>query len=48
MDDIMGSGFDASLSPDGSTLFFLRRNDGVYWVDAGVIEDMRPESRRGH
>ena len=35
---LMGNGFDASLSPDGSALFFLIRNDGIYWVDSKIIE----------
>jgi len=31
----------ASLSPDGKYLFFFLRDD-IWWVDAKVIEDLRP------
>jgi len=31
------------VSPDGRHLFFLR--GGVYWVDAAVIEDLRPNAK---
>lgn len=31
----------ASLSPDGRFLFF-NRNDDIYWVDAKIIEKLRP------
>ena len=35
---------DASLSPDGKTIFFLRRyEEAIYWVDAGVIDDLKPD-----
>lgn len=37
----LGESFDASLSPDGSVLFFLLRGKGVYWVDSGIIDDLR-------
>lgn len=37
------SGFVASLSPDGKYLFILNRGDGIYWVDALVLEELRPE-----
>ena len=34
----------ASLSPDGKYIFFLRRYDeAIYWVDAKIIEDLKPE-----
>ncbi len=33
--------FCAMLSPDGEYLFFTSRND-IYWVDARVIEGLRP------
>jgi Tol biopolymer transport system component len=34
----------ASLSPDGKHIFFLRRYDeAIYWVDAKIIEDLKPE-----
>jgi hypothetical protein len=41
-------GFDlgaggAYVSPDGKYLFFALRDD-IWWVDARVIEDLRPES----
>jgi len=29
------------VSPDGRHLFFMRSGH-VYWVDAAVIEDLRP------
>lgn len=38
----LGTAFDASLSPDGEVLFFLSRGDGIYWVDADVLEEHRP------
>ncbi len=38
----------ASLSPDGKYLFFLRRrHEAIYWVDASVIEDLKPNAREG-
>lgn len=46
MADNIGTGFDASLSPDGSALLFLKRNDGIFWVDARIIENMRAEGSR--
>ena len=44
--DLTEHGFDttaggASLSPDGKYLFFYLRDD-IWWVDAEVIEDLRP------
>jgi len=30
------------LSPDGRHLFFTRNGD-IHWVDASIIEDLRPE-----
>ena len=36
--------FGASVSPDGKYLFFHRRvkgNGDIYWVDAGVIDDLK-------
>ena len=34
----------ASLSPDGRYVFFLRRyEEAIYWVDAKVIEHLRPK-----
>ena len=33
------------VSPDGRCLFFIR-SGRVYWVDAAVIEDLRPGSKR--
>jgi len=34
----------ASLSPDGQYIFFLRRYDeAIYWVDAKVIEELKPD-----
>lgn len=43
LDDRLGLdfGFDASLSPDGKILFLLDRGTGVYWVDAGVLDELR-------
>jgi len=38
--------FGACVSPDGKYLFFNRRVDGngdIYWVDAQIIEDLKPE-----
>jgi len=32
----------ASLSPDGQFLFF-NRNEDIYWVDAKIIEDLKPK-----
>ena len=32
----------ASLSPDGRFLFF-NRNEDIYWVDAGIIENLKPK-----
>jgi hypothetical protein len=40
----LGAAFDASLSPDGEYLFFLRRGDGIYWVDAGILEAYGPDT----
>jgi formylglycine-generating enzyme required for sulfatase activity len=37
----IGLGFDASLSPDGKYLFFLDRGEGIYWVDANVVDGFR-------
>ena len=34
-----------AVSPDGRYLFFMRSGH-VYWVDAAVIEDLRPGSKR--
>lgn len=31
------------LSPDGKYLFFIRGFGDVYWVDAKIIEDLKPE-----
>jgi DNA-binding beta-propeller fold protein YncE len=34
----------ASLSPDGKYIFFLRRyEEAVYWVDAKIIEELKPD-----
>jgi hypothetical protein len=33
------------VSPDRRYLFFIRSGH-VYWVDAAVIEDLRPGSKR--
>ena len=33
--------FCAMLSPDDDYLFWTSRNE-IYWVDAKVIEDLRP------
>jgi len=33
--------FDASLSPDGKYIFFLGRGDGIYWVDAAILDGIR-------
>ena len=36
----------ATVSPDGQYLFFTRNITGkgdIYWVDAGIIEEMRPQ-----
>jgi hypothetical protein len=46
--DLVEHGFDlgaggAYVSPDGKYLFFALRDD-IWWVDAKVIEDLRPES----
>lgn len=46
--EINSSGYDycAMLSPDGAYLFFTRNvggNGEIYWVDAAVIEELRPE-----
>jgi hypothetical protein len=43
LDDRLGLelGFDASLSPDGETLLLLDRGIGVYWVDVGVLDELR-------
>lgn len=38
----------ASLSPDGKYLFFLRRrHESIYWVDASVVEDLKPNKQAG-
>ena len=44
MDDILGLelGFDASLSPDGRTLYLLDRGVGVVEVDVSVLDGFRP------
>jgi hypothetical protein len=31
-----------ALSPDGKYLFFM--NEGICWVDASFIDDLRPEN----
>ncbi len=31
-----------SISPDGKYLFFCGDDGNVYWVDAGVVEALRP------
>jgi hypothetical protein len=37
----------ASLSPDGKYLFFLRRHqEAIYWVDAKIIEELKPKELR--
>jgi hypothetical protein len=46
--DLVKHGFDlraggAYISPDGKYLFFAFRDD-IWWVDAKVIEDLRPKS----
>jgi hypothetical protein len=43
LDYVLGldSCFDASLSPDGRYLFLLDRGDGVYWVEARVLDSLR-------
>lgn len=38
----LATAFDASLSPNGEVLFFLVRGDGIYWVDADILERYRP------
>lgn len=48
MGDEVGAGFDASLSPDGKTLFFLKRRDGMYRVDAGIIGYLRDNDLNLH
>ena len=42
-EDINSEGYDAipSISPDGKYLFFCKDGD-IYWVDAKVIEDLKP------
>ena len=38
----------ASLSPDGKYLFFLRRrHEAIYWVEASVIEHLKPNMQAG-
>ncbi|UCE19602.1 MAG: PD40 domain-containing protein [Gemmatimonadota bacterium] len=37
-----GGNICASLSPDGKYLFYLRNRD-IYWVDARIIEALKPE-----
>ena len=35
---------DASLSPDGKYMFFLKRyEESIYWVSTEIIEELRPE-----
>jgi len=47
-DKLQGEGGMARVSPDGKYLFFLSNRPGsagdrsVYWVEAGVIEELRP------
>lgn len=46
--DLTQHGFDAKaggayISPDGEYLFFCLDND-IWWVDIGVIEELRPAS----
>ncbi len=41
MGDEIGSGFDASLSPDGKYLFYLIRKDGIYWVSSQIIDYLK-------
>ena len=45
----------ASVTPDGKYIFFSRNmgsdnyeNVDIFWVDAGVIETLRPKSLRDH
>jgi hypothetical protein len=40
-----GGNMCASLSPDGKYIFYLRNRD-IYWVDAKIIEILRPEKMR--
>ena len=50
-DNINSPGYDfcAMMSPDGEHLFFTRtidRNGDIYWVDAAVIEALRPDGSK--
>ena len=40
-----GGNICASLSPDGTYLFFLRSRD-ISWVDARTIEELKPDELR--
>jgi hypothetical protein len=35
----------ASLSPDGKCLFFMAESD-IYWVDARIIEKLKPKESK--
>ena len=37
-----GGNICASLSPDGKYLFYLRNRD-IYWVDARIIKELKPD-----
>jgi hypothetical protein len=49
MGEMFNSGMEsvtqaASLSPDSKYLFFLKRmEESIYWVDAKIIEELRPK-----
>ena len=32
-----------SVSPDGKYLFYMTRDDGIYWVNTSFIEELKPK-----
>jgi hypothetical protein len=40
-----GANIFAKLSPDGKCLFYHANHD-IYWVDARVIEEMKPREMK--
>ena len=38
-----GLPFCTTTTPDGKYIFILNRRDGIYWVDAKIIEELKPD-----
>ncbi|PKP35344.1 MAG: hypothetical protein CVU00_02760 [Bacteroidetes bacterium HGW-Bacteroidetes-17] len=37
-----GNGRFPSVSPDGKYLFYMKRDEGIYWVSTKIIEELKP------